>query len=70
MKTAIMKSWKTTLGGVAAALVMIFQQVQFALDDSPDTVIDWNIVAVAIGLIFFAVNSRDNDVSSESAGVK
>ena len=66
-----MKSWKTTtcgvLGIVAAGITMIAQPI---LDGDPATVPAWaafgTMVATAVGLLF----ARDNDVSSEQAGIK
>ena len=66
-----MKSWKTTtcgiLGIVAAGITMIAQPI---LDGDPSTVPAWaafgTLVATSVGLLF----ARDNDVSSENAGIK
>lgn len=70
MKTAIFRSWKTTVGGVVAGAVMILQQAQAGLDSNPDTLVDWNVIAAAVGIIWLAIASRDNDVSSERAGAR
>ena len=70
MKAALLSSWKTTVGGVIAGAVMILQQAQAGLDSDAATVIDWNIVAAAVGIIWMAIAARDNDVSSEKAGAR
>lgn len=58
------KSWKTTLAGVAAILTA----VGMGVDTYPD--IDWAVtgtaIAAGLGLIF----ARDNGVTSEQAGAK
>jgi len=65
-----MKSWKTTLFGAGGIATVLFSAVAALLDGDPATNPDWNLVlgAVlpAIGLLF----ARDNNVTSEQAGVK
>ena len=62
-------SWKTTAGGVVALLALIFSSAAAMLDDDPETMPDWNsvaVAAVAVGTLF----ARDSDVTSEEAGAK
>jgi len=71
MSDALKKaSWKTTAAGLAAFIGTLAVQLSNLWDSDPLTVADWGLVAgaaaVAIGLIF----SRDNDKSSEDAGLK
>lgn len=65
-----MKSWKTTLSGIAGIVGMIGTALSAALDGNPATDPQWGIVVPAVitaaGLLF----ARDNNVSSESAGAK
>lgn len=65
-----MKSWKTTLFGAGGLATVLFTAVSAMLDGDPATNPDWNLVLgaamPAIGLLF----ARDNNVSSEQAGVK
>ncbi len=65
---ALTASWRTTAGGVVAGAVMLLQQGQAYLDANPETLVDWNVVAAAIGIIWMAVAARDNVVSSQRAG--
>ena len=65
-----MKSWKTTLLGVAG-FVVVGLQAAIALFDADDvTNPNWNLVGTAfltmIGLFF----ARDNNITSEKAGAK
>lgn len=64
-------SWKTTLAGIGALLVLIGSCLKAAFDGDPTTVMpgEGEIIAtviVAVGLLF----GRDNDKSSEDVGTK
>lgn len=65
-----MKSWKTTVTGIAAVLTAIGSALTALFDNDPNTTLDVAVTASAImagiGLIF----ARDNNVSSEDAGAK
>ena len=65
-----MKSWKTTVSGLLAALTVIFGQVTNLFDGDSNTVADWNIVIATVMTAIGLFNSRDNNVSSEEAGAK
>lgn len=67
------RSWKTTLCGIGALLVVIGGVLKALLDGDPSTVVDWEVVSTGIlgglaGLGLMA--ARDNKVSSEDAGAK
>lgn len=73
MKTVISsatKSWRTTLSGVVAGIVMIGPQVQALLDGNPETVANWNEIALGVAIMFGLAVSRDNAVTSRSAGAE
>lgn len=64
-----MKSWKTTLGGVAAILAGLGLIAKMVSDG------DYNAeklmaAVAAVGAGFTGIFARDNNVSSEEAGVK
>lgn len=65
-----MKSWKTTVTGIAAVLTAVGSALTALFDNDPNTTLDVTVTASAImagiGLIF----ARDNNVSSEDAGAK
>jgi hypothetical protein len=65
-----MNSWKTTAAGIGAILVAVGSALSATFDADPATVADWGAVVAACiagaGLLF----ARDNNVSSEAAGVK
>lgn len=65
-----MKSWKTTLAGIGAALVAIGAALEAQFDGDPATAADWGIVITAIIAAVGLWLARDNDVSSERAGAK
>lgn len=57
-----MKSWKTTLGGILAA-------VGVGLRKTPQTASYADLVE-GVGVVLLGMSARDNGVSSEAAGVK
>lgn len=65
-----MRSWKTTVAGIAGVVAAIASAVQAQLDGDPATVPDWAAVgallATGIGLLL----ARDNDKTSEQVGAK
>ena len=65
-----MKSWKTTVAGILTMLVPTLNAVAAFIDNDPATVPDWGLaiatIAAGLGLLF----ARDNNVSSEDAGIK
>jgi hypothetical protein len=65
-----MKSWKTTVTGIAAILTAVGAALTALFDNDPATTLDVTVTASAImagiGLIF----ARDNGVTSEEAGAK
>jgi len=65
-----MKSWKTTVSGIAAIIAAIALAVAHEFDADPATVADWGAVmatiAAGIGLLY----ARDNNKSSEKVGAK
>ena len=65
-----MKSWRTTVLGIIAALVILLTQAQAVLDDDPGTGVDWTKVTEALAILGIGVAARDNKVTSEQAGAK
>jgi len=63
-----MKSWKTTLAGIAAIVAALATAVSAQFDSNPATVPDWTLVigmiTAGVGLMF----ARDNDKTSEQVG--
>lgn len=64
------KSWRTTLSGVFAGIVLLLGQAQTLLDDDPKTVPQYSEVMAAIGLIALGLNARDETVTSEQVQSK
>lgn len=65
-----MKSWKTTAAGMLGAVSILLAQASYFLDGKPETVVDLTAITTAAGLIWLGISARDNNVSSERAGVK
>ena len=63
-------SWRTTAAGLLTGLASLAIQASYFLDDNPLTVVNFNEVWIAIGVISVGLSARDNSVSSEQAGVK
>ena len=60
----MLKSWKTTLGGILMALGSYFLTQDFAMASFIASVLN------AGGALLIGVMARDNSVSSEEAGAK
>lgn len=60
-----MKSWKTTLAGLAAALGMASQTLE-----GPPWLKIVGLGVSVLGLAVLGMTARDNDVTSEQAGAK
>lgn len=65
-----MKSWKTTTAAISALVVLVGTVVKQLTDGDPTTVPDYNVVIPLIFTSLIGLFSRDNDVSSEEAGIK
>lgn len=66
-------SWRTTLAGVLASLLIIGSNALAVLDDDPETKINPQVVLLELGTLATAIGlvaARDNKVSSEQAGLK
>lgn len=68
------KSWRTTAGGVIAALGLICTELGNLFDGNPETVVDWTklgaTVVAAFGVFFAGKSARDRGVSSEAEGIQ
>jgi len=67
---AALKSWKTTLLGWIAALVVLGSAVVAQFDNDPETKPDWTIAIAAIAGAAGLTAARDNDKKSEKVGAK
>lgn len=65
-----MKSWKTTVTGIATILGAICMALVAQFDNNPDTVPNWGAVVTAITAGIGLIAARDNGVTSEQAGAK
>lgn len=65
----MIKSWKTTVTGLLQFLVILWAEIQFLLDTDPLTNPDWSLIAASLFAFIGLLTARDNDVSSEAAGV-
>lgn len=63
-------SWKTTLGGILGFLSIVLGQVQYLLDDDPETTMNVSIIASAFAVLWMGLVSRDNNVTSRQAGAE
>ena len=64
------KSWKTTVLGIASALVAIGNAAIAYLDGDPATTVDMGVTIAAIMAALGCFFARDNDKSSEDVGAK
>ena len=63
-------SWRTTLSGVFAGIVLLLGQAQTLLDDDPKTNPEYTVIMAAFGMISLGWNARDENVTSEQANKK
>lgn len=64
-----MKSWKTSLTGIAVLVGAVSMALVALLDNNPATTVDFDAILAALaGLGLLA--ARDNGVTSEQAGAK
>ena len=63
-------SWKTSVAGVVAGLMVILPEVQSILDADPATNPDWNLIVAGITVILGFAAARDGDKSSQDVGVR
>ena len=64
----MIRSWKTTLAGIVAAITILSVEASAVLDDDPETKINWDSVAAAAGVLGIGLFARDSNVSSEQSG--
>lgn len=65
-----MKSWKTTVTGVAAILTAVGAALTALFDSDPNTTLDVAVTASAVMAGIGLILARDNSVTSEEAGAK
>jgi len=65
-----MKSIKTTILSVLAALAIVIPEALTVFDDDPTTNPNFSLIFAAITAAGAGTAARDNNVSSESAGAK
>lgn len=65
-----MKSWKTTVMGIATILSIISGLAIAFLDGNAATNPDWTTAIAGITTAFGLIFARDNDKSSETVGAK
>lgn len=65
-----MSSFKTTVLGIVTILAAIAGFVRALVDDDPSTLPNWEATVAAIIAGIGLIMARDNNVTSEAAGVK
>ena len=70
----VVKSWKTTIAGIAIGIGIIITIITPLIDGKPETVFSfseaWPQILVALGSMGVGIFARDNDKSSEDVGTK
>jgi len=62
-----MASWRTTLLGIIAGLMLLLPQIGAVIDDNPETNPEYTQIMAALAAMGLGVQARDNGVSSEQA---
>jgi hypothetical protein len=65
-----MKSWKTTATGIITIVIAVGSAVKTLIDNDPSTNPDIGATIAAVTVGFGLIAARDNNVSSEDAGIK
>jgi len=65
-----MKSWKTTVVGVAGAIAILATQVVYFFDADPATNFSMEAVFAALAALGIGWFARDKNVTSEQEGIK
>jgi len=63
-----MKNWKTTLGAIATAMVMVGDAILKLTDGDPNTNPDVKLFLVNAGLIYAAIAAKDADDKGDGPG--
>ena len=63
-----MKSWITTIFGIAQFVVVIGTQVMALTDGDPSTGMNIEAIMASAAVLGIGINARDNNKTSESAG--
>lgn len=64
------QSWRTTLSGVFTGIVLLLGQALTLLDNDPKTNPEYTVIMAACGMISLGLSARDENVTSEQAGLK
>ena len=60
-----MKSWKTTIAGIAAAVAAIASAVNAQFDANPETQPEWGLVIASVTAAFGLLKAKDDDKKEE-----
>jgi hypothetical protein len=64
------QSWRTTLSGVFTGIALLLGQALTLLDNDPKTNLDFTVIMAAFGMFSLGFTARDENVTSEQAGLK
>lgn len=67
---SVLKSWKTTLLAVIAALPILLHEVKAVLDDDPETNFRIENIVAALGIMGVGAAARDGNKSSQDMGIR
>ena len=65
-----MKSWRTSLAGIANFVGVLAVQLSAQFDADPNTAPNWALVLSAGVVLFGFLSARDANVTSEQQGLK
>ena len=69
MKEAAVSSWRTTLAGVGQFVGVLGTALHHHFDGVDSTTPEWGLVFASAVILVGLITARDNNVSSEEAGV-
>jgi len=65
-----MKSWQTTVFGIMTILAAVGLAGKAYFDGDPETVVNYEVLIAGVTAGFGLIFARDNNKSSEDAGIK
>lgn len=64
-----LKSWKTSILGIIAGLLIILPEIRNFLDGNPETMLNETVILTGLAMMGIGVSAKDGDKSSKQLGI-